>query len=517
MPARPPLPALRLLARSLVVTLIIGLPHIGCGSTTIEEESPYAFDDEDNDDSLLTDAKEDAVKASSYRSGCGAPIRTGTYVLKGSVVTPTSVLATGYVVVTDEKIVDVATTTGSLPEGAQVIDTKGIIFPGLIDGHGHVEYNHIPLANLGKRYSNRNQWASAKAYTTQVKNVKKATTSAKLTCEAVRHGEIRALVGGTTAIQGTPDGPCARPLVRNLESVNFCKDRVRGNVVPIATFTNGKPSKADSFRTDLAAGKLDALVVHCGEGIDEKIRAEWQQLKDLKLAVPQTVLIHATALQPSDFEEVALIGTKVVWSPLSNMLLYGGTTNIPAALDAGVIVCLGADWSPSGSANLLAELKFADRVNKKLWKSSITDEELFKMVTVNPAIAFGMDKEVGTVEPGKSADLLVIAKASGKSPYRTLIDAKPDDVLLVTIAGDPLFGTEALMTSLGKAGDYEVVDACGTPRAIDITVTAKDVTNASQKLVDIEKKLKGPNPKLTPVFDCTDDSAKAAAAGTSVE
>ena len=55
-----------------------------------------------------------------------------------------------YVVVTDEKIS--AVTPFAPTEAQPVIETEGVIFPGLIDGHGHVEYNHIPLADLGKRY-----------------------------------------------------------------------------------------------------------------------------------------------------------------------------------------------------------------------------------------------------------------------------------------------------------------------------------------------------------------------------
>ena len=49
----------------------------------------------------------------------------------------------------------------------------------------------------------------------------------------------------------------------------------------------------------------------------------------------------------------------MVWSPLSNLMLYGGTTNIGAARSAGVPLALGSDWSPTGSKNLLNELKIA--------------------------------------------------------------------------------------------------------------------------------------------------------------
>src|SRR6266704_3249882 len=54
------------------------------------------------------------------------------------------------------------------------------------------------------------------------------------------------------------------------------------------------------------------------------------------------------------------LGAKLVWSPLSSLLLYGQTALVYQALRAGVVVSLGTDWSPSGSRNLLDELKIAD-------------------------------------------------------------------------------------------------------------------------------------------------------------
>ena len=53
-----------------------------------------------------------------------------------------------------------------------------------------------------------------------------------------------------------------------------------------------------------------------------------------------------------------------MWSPFSNLWLYRGTTDVLAARAAGVRICLGADWSPSGSKNLLGELKVADMWNR---------------------------------------------------------------------------------------------------------------------------------------------------------
>src|SRR5207248_6688725 len=104
------------------------------------------------------------------------------------------------------------------------------------------------------------------------------------------------------------------------------------------------------------------------------------------------------------------------------------------------------------------------------------------------------------------------------SPYRSLINARPQDVLLVTISGDALFGVQSMMDAAGKMGDYEVIDACGSPRAIDVTVTAHDVTSGTEKLSDVEAKLASVNPNHTPVIDCNADAlARKAYAGTSVE
>ena len=503
----------------LLLAALVLVAAAACAPDVDDAVSP--FDGDETDDSVGSGPGGKADGATSYRSGCGAPIRTGAYALKGNVVTPTGVLVNGYVVVEDEMIREVRTRAQGLPaDVASAVSTNGIIFPGLLDGHSHVEYNHVPLADLGRRYGNRDQWPNAALYKTLVKDPKNAVTAAGLKCEALKHGEARALVGGTTGIQGTPQTACVRPMVRNLENVNFCEDRVRQNVMGVSGFDrsiSGAPSFADAIADDIAHDKLDAVVLHIGEGIDEHALGEWQIVKDLGLDVPQLVMIHAAAFTATELGETSSAGAKIVWSPLSNLLLYGATANIPAALDAGVLVSLGADWAPSGSANVLGELKVADRVNQKLWAGRITDEELVQMVTINPAVTFGMDAEVGSIEPGKYADLMVVKKLTGKSAYRALIEARPQDVLLVAISGDPLFGTTALMDKLGKSGDYEVIDACGSPRAIDVTVVASDVPEADQSLASIESQLLAVNPRLTPVIDCTNDEALKAYAGTAVE
>ena len=146
-----------------------------------------------------------------------------------------------------------------------------------------------------------------------------------------------------------------------------------------------------------------------------------------------------------------------MWSPLSNLLLYGKTADVPSAMREGVNVSIGTDWAPSGSANLLGELKVADRVNQTAVGGLPHRRAARRHGDDQPgARRTGSTEFIGSIEVGKYADLMVVAKQPGLTPYRDLIDARPQDVLLVTIRGDPLFGDPRLMDAAGKAGDYEI-------------------------------------------------------------
>ena len=72
-------------------------------------------------------------------------------------------------------------------------------------------------------------------------------------------------------------------------------------------------------------------------------------------------MIHGTALSREQLGDLKDAGAKLVWSPQSNLRLYGETTSAADALELGLPVGLGADWLPSGSTSLLAELKVARR------------------------------------------------------------------------------------------------------------------------------------------------------------
>jgi 5-methylthioadenosine/S-adenosylhomocysteine deaminase len=131
----------------------------------------------------------------------------------------------------------------------------------------------------------------------------------------------------------------------------------------------------------------------------------------------------------------------MVWSPWSNCLLYGETSDIAAAKQASVAIALGSDWSASGTKNLLGELKIAKIVSDHLG-GLFSAEELARMATSTPAKMTQWAGHIGSIEAGKAADLLVLGGAAG-DPYDQLLRARESDVLLVLIDGRPRLGRKA--------------------------------------------------------------------------
>ena len=171
--------------------------------------------------------------------------------------------------------------------------------------------------------------------------------------------------------------------------------------------------------------------------------------------------IHAAGLLPEDFDVLAQQHASMVWSPLSNLLLYGGTARVDAARAAGVTIGLGSDWSPTGSKNLLGELKVAWLYSQHVLNGLFTARDLVAMATRDAARILKWEGLLGTIAAGARADLLVIDGTAG-DPYDALIHAKETDIRLVMINGVARYGVPALMAPL--APDDQTVK-CGRPIA----------------------------------------------------
>jgi 5-methylthioadenosine/S-adenosylhomocysteine deaminase len=351
----------------------------------------------------------------------------------------------------DELIAAVQPRTATAPPGfggARTVRTGGAIYPGLIDLHGHIAYNGLPLWSPPGRkdpYTSRYQWPGDRSYEGMISDP--ANALGALAGKAhLKYLETKAVVGGTTAIQGT--AKTGRPyegwLVRNIEHETFTtkKKTVYVSALPLRD-ENAYKAQAAHLRNKLA------FVYHLSEGTDPKLIDEYTTMNREECLAPGLAAIHCTALERANYDEWAPLGGAVVWSPFSNLWLYRDTTDVLAARAAGVRICLGADWSPSGSKNLLGELKVADLWNNTKLAGELTAEEICAMATRNPADAINWGERIGRLKAGLHGDVLVTTDRVEDDPYRNLIESVERDVLLVAINGQPFYGTTKLMTAAG--------------------------------------------------------------------
>jgi 5-methylthioadenosine/S-adenosylhomocysteine deaminase len=200
---------------------------------------------------------------------------------------------------------------------------------------------------------------------------------------------------------------------------------------------------------------------------------------------PSLAGIHCTALQKPDFEVMAGKGASMIWSPLSNLLLYGGTADVAAARQAGVRMGLGSDWSPSGSKNLLGELKVAHLFSQNA-HGMLSDSEIVGLATTNPAAILSWDQHLGSLEAGKLADLMVIG-GKPADPYGALLKATEKSVHLVMINGVPRSGTTGLMKSFGVTGESTTVG--GEKRILNLAQVTEDPDVAAISLSQARTRL----------------------------
>jgi 5-methylthioadenosine/S-adenosylhomocysteine deaminase len=350
----------------------------------------------------------------------------------------------------DELIAAVQPRTAPAPpgfDGAPRVRTGGVIYPGLIDLHNHIAYNGLPLWSPPGRtepYTSRYQWPGDRSYEGLISDP--ANALGALAGKAhLKYLETKAIVGGVTAIQGT--AKTGRPyegwLVRNIEYETF---KTKKKTV----YVSALPLRDDSDYATEAKRLEDGLafVYHLSEGTDPKLVDEYGKIRDEQCLHQGLAAIHCTALERPNYDEWAPKGGSVVWSPFSNLWLYRDTTDVLAARAAGVRVCLGADWSPSGSKNLLGELKVADMWNRTHLAGGLTAQEICAMATCNPADAINWADRIGRLKAGLHADVLVTTNRLD-NPYANLIRSVERDVLLVAINGQPFYGTTPLMRAAG--------------------------------------------------------------------
>lgn len=123
------------------------------------------------------------------------------------------------------------------------------------------------------------------------------------------------------------------------------------------------------------------------------------------------IAAHCVQITESDMEILKNKNVSVVTNPASNMKLGNGFAPVPAMLKKGINVCLGTDGAASNnSLNMFHELSLLTLIHKGVQKTPqcVSAREGFRIATINGARALGLEKETGSLEAGKKADIAIL-------------------------------------------------------------------------------------------------------------
>jgi len=181
------------------------------------------------------------------------------------------------------------------------------------------------------------------------------------------------------------------------------------------------------------------FITHLCEGFDEEAMHSVETLEKLGILDSHCLLVHCIAMSDEDIKKAAKAGASISLCPTSNMLMFNVTAKIRKMINAGLNVTLGTDSSASGPANLLEEIGNLRKLYRKMYGEDLEPKKIFEMVTINSAKAFWMQDQIGSLEEGKLADIMVL-KAKNDDPYENLASASMEDIELLTLAGNPIYG-----------------------------------------------------------------------------
>ncbi len=414
--------------------------------------------------------------------------------ITATILTPGEVLRGGQVLVDDSgKIACVGCDCSAQGAGAtQIVCPTGVLSPGLINAHDHIPYQagpQPPSGDSGERFENRNDWRGGERGHTKIPSGGSGTTN-----DAI-WAEVRGIMAGTTSTICEIASTKPLGLMRNLDADGY-NESLGKPAIDADTF----PLQSGSDYTEIATGcaypqtpnlttidKEPAYVTHVSEGVDGTTRNEFLCLDNMtvtgaeNILMPLTAIVHGVALQPSDYGQMAAAHTALVWSPRTNVRLYGDTAQVALADRMGVRIALGTDWLQSGSMNMLRELTCADQLNATYYDHYFTDEQLWLMATLGSAHAAQIDDVLGVVKQGYVADLSIFDGRT-RADHRAIIGAGPADVVLVMRGGKVLYGDADVVAAIPPVQSCDSTTVCGGNKAIclqsEINMTLSALTTA---------------------------------------
>ena len=319
--------------------------------------------------------------------------------------------------------------------GDTIVDLQGgVVLPGLVNAHDHLELNHYGRIKARDRYENAGGWIADMAPRLSADPAIRSGRAHPL-IDRVFIGAVKNLLSGVTTV--AHHNPFYAELRRTMP-IRVVRRYGWAHSFLLETKPAGaRGEPGGDVGARWRATPRDApFVVHLAEGIDDDARGELARLEGLGCLQANTVIVHGVAIDENGWRRVARARAGLVWCPASNAFLFGRTAPVCALVSGDeatrVPVALGTDSRITGSLDLLDELRAArDAV-------AFPPETLLRMVTTDAATLLRQPR-AGRLAIGAPADLIVLPPLADR-PAAALLEARRRDVRLVVVDGRPLAG-----------------------------------------------------------------------------
>ena len=312
-----------------------------------------------------------------------------------------------------------------------------ILFRGLADDHTLDTWLEV-LGPLHRDNDDRPGFKKLGNYLACVEMMKSGTTTfvemyhyPELMAEVVDEAGLRAIVTLRLPFQrdtGEFDAENARKAFQRLRNDWGGKARITPGLAAHAPHT--VPTEVLQFTKKLADEYDTHLVIHLAEGQTEVEQIQQRfgktptaYLEGLGFLSPRLLAVHSVQLTDSDIRTLRENGVSVAHNPESNAKLSSGIARVGDLLQAGIVVGLGTDSGVSNNnLDMFEEMDTAVKLQRAFhgdWRA-LTARQALEMATIQGAAAIRMDKEIGSLEVGKKADIIIVDV--GKAELQPIYD-----------------------------------------------------------------------------------------------
>jgi len=332
-------------------------------------------------------------------------------------------------------------------EGDQIIDARGmLVIPGLIQTHTHLcqtlfrgmgddlellDWLNQRIMPLEAAHDEESLYYSAllgcgellRGGTTSIIDMGTLNHTDSI-FRAVDKAGLRYLGGKCMIDNGLqPDSPLHEETEASLaESLELLQrwDGAAGGRLHYAFCPRFVPSCSEELllgAATLAEQYGVPIHTHASENYSETVLVEEQRgqrniiyLDRLGYCSPRLILAHCIHIDDEEKAVLATWGVNVAHCPSSNLKLASGIAPIPELMSQGARVSLGADGAPcNNNLNMFMEMRLAALLHKpRCGPTAMPARQVFEMATLNGARAMGLEQEVGSLEVGKKADIVLV-------------------------------------------------------------------------------------------------------------